>query len=114
MSRFNMLQAAMRFCRQQHPQLRASQVELLLAAAARPGSAQSELAAECDITLSAVSRAVDVMGGSGRKDLKSGVKMRWLETKRNPDDERIVQVFVTPKGRQFLETLEAILYGSQV
>lgn len=108
------LQAALRFCRRQHPQLRVSQLELLLAIQARPGCTQTELATECDLTLSAVSRAVDVLGHKGRRDSFSQVCLGWIETKRNPDDERILQVYLTPKGNDFVSTFEALIHGSPI
>lgn len=112
MANLTKLQAAMRYCRRQHPQLRISQLELLLAIHARPGCTQSELAAECDLTLSAVSRAVDVLGKSGRRDRLSEVRLEWIRTQRNPDDDRVIQVFLTPKGTDFVTTMEALCYGS--
>lgn len=108
------LHAAMRFCRRTHPQLRASQIELLLQVYLKPGMTQSELASEVDLTLSAVSRAVDVLGKSGRRDGRSKAQMEWIETRRNPDDDRILQVFITQKGRDFVSTLEHLIYGRSV
>lgn len=108
------LLAALRLARSLHPQLRASQLELLLLVYLKPGMSQSELAMEADLTLSAVSRAVDVLGTTGRRDKKSGAKLDWIETRRNPDDDRILQVFITPKGRNFVQTLEHLTYGSPI
>lgn len=114
MSNLSKLHAAMRFCRREHPQLRASQLELLLAIQLKPGQTQSELATDCSLTLSAVSRAVDVMGSKGRTDNKGTVAMAWLETRGNPHDDRIKQVYLTQKGSEFLHLLEMITYGSAV
>ena len=114
MSNLNQLHAALRFCRREHSQLRISQLELLLSAAVRPGQTQTELAADCNLTLSAVSRAVDVLGTSGRRDAKSSARMAWIETKRNPDDDRHLQVYLTQSGREFVSLIEAIIYGSPI
>lgn len=108
------LLAALRLARSIHPQLRVSQLELLLLVYSKPGMTQSELAMETDLTLSAVSRAVDVLGTSGRRDNKSGARLNWIETRRNPDDDRVLQVFITPKGRDFVLTLEHLTYGSPI
>jgi len=112
MSDLSMLHAAMRYCRTIHAQLRASQLELLLAVYLKPGQTQSELAAECDMTLSAVSRAMDVLGTTGRRDNLSKARMGWVETRRNPSDDRILQVYLTKKGTDFVSLLETIAYGS--
>ena len=112
MSDLSMMHAAMRFARSQHPQLRISQLELLLAVRLKPGQTQTELAAECDLTLSAVSRAIDVLGEKGRKDKLSKAVMGWVETRRSTSDERILQVYLTKKGQNFVTMLEAICYGS--
>ena len=114
MSNLSQLHAAMRFCRREHSQLRVSQLELLLSAAVKPGQTQTELATDCGLTLSAVSRAVDVLGSSGRRDNKSSARMSWIETKRNPDDDRHLQVHLTQSGREFVSLLEVIIYGSPV
>ena len=105
------LNAAMRFCRRSHPQLRASQIELLLTVALKPGMTQTELANKLDLTLSAVSRAVDVLGKTGRRDGRSSAKFDWIESRRNPDDDRILQVYLTIKGADFVSTLEHLIYG---
>ena len=114
MQKVQNLHAAMRLCRRTHPQLRASQIELLLQVYLKPGMTQSELAEKVDLTLSAVSRAIDVLGKSGRRDGRSSAQMDWIETRRNPDDDRILQVFITPKGRDFVSTLEHLIYGSSI
>ncbi len=114
MSNLSKLHAAMRFCRREHAQLRASQLELLLAIALKPGQTQSELATDCSLTLSAVSRAVDVLGSKGRSDQISNATMHWIETRDNPHDERIKQVYLTKKGTDFLHLLEMISYGGTV
>lgn len=80
----------------------------------KPGMTQTELANQLDITLSAVSRAVDVLGKSGRKDKRSAAKFDWIESRRNPDDDRILQVYLTQKGLDFVSTLELLIYGSSI
>ena len=54
------LRNGLRLFRTISPQIRASQIDMLLTIALKPGISQTELAVECDLTLSAVSRAVDL------------------------------------------------------
>lgn len=103
----------MRLLRQASSQIRVSQVETLLSVALKPDSTQSELALECDLTLAAISRFVDVFGSSGRKGRHSSC-LGFVESKRHPDDDRLVIVRLTPKGQKFVALLEEICYVSQV
>ena len=64
------LRGGLRLFRAVSPQIRASQIDMLLTIAMQPGISQTELAIECDVTLSAVSRAVDVFSSAGRRDGK--------------------------------------------
>lgn len=103
----------MRLCRRVSPQIRASQLDLLLSIALQPGRTQTELAIECDLTLAAVSRAVDVLGSTGRRDGLSG-RLGLVEAKRNKADDRILQVFLTPAGEQFVSLIETLTYGGSI
>ena len=114
MSDLSKLHAGLLFCLHQHPQLRISQLHMLLTIALKPGQTQTELAVACDLTLSAVSRAMDVLGSSGRRDKISSARMGWVETRRNQDDDRILQVYLTKKGHEFVSLLEAMVYGSSI
>jgi DNA-binding MarR family transcriptional regulator len=113
MPQLSALRDAMRLCRQASPQIRCSQVDFLLSVALTPGRTQTELATECDLTLAAVSRAVDVMGESGRRDGLSG-RLGFVETRRTKADDRILQVFLTPSGEQFVSLLETLTYGGSL
>jgi len=110
MQKLSNLRDGLRLCRRVSPQMRASQIDFLLTVALAPGRTQTELAAQCDLTLAAVSRAVDVLGKEGRRDGVSG-KLGLIETRRNPDDDRILQVFLTPSGEQFVSLMESLVYG---
>lgn len=114
MSELSKLHAGLRFCLHQHSQLRISQLDLILTVAIKPGQTQTELAESCDLTLSAVSRAMDVLGTAGRRDKISSARMGWVETRRNPLDDRILQVYLTKKGNDFVSLLESICYGSSL
>ena len=99
------LQGACEFLLMQHSQLRVSQLALVLKVAQKEGQTQTELADQCGLTLSAISRALDVLGSSGRKDKISTARMGWLEARENKDDDRIKQVHLTQKGRVFVDFL---------
>ena len=102
---------AVRLLRRIGPQLRASQIDLVLAVAVNPGRSQTELARDCALTPAAVSRQVDVLGVTGRKD-DIGGKAGLLCIKRDPLDDRIWRVYLTPEGEQFASLLETILNDS--
>lgn len=77
--------------------------------AQNPGLTQTEVASLLDVTLAAVSRAVDVLGSKGRKDrINSGRK--FVRVERDPADERNLNLFITAAGLSFLEQIEAHLW----
>lgn len=108
------LRLAFKLCRQLGAQIRVSQIDLLLTIAAKPGSTQTQLARECDLTLAAISRAVDVLGKTGRRDGGSTSKLGFIETRRDPNDDRHLLVYLTPAGEQFVSLLMEMAYGSSV
>lgn len=110
MHRLTRLRKGVVYLRTLHPQFRVSQLDLLLAVAAKQGQSQTDLAIACDLTLAAISRAIDALGTSGRRDGK-GSKLGFLRTERDPRDDRFVLVFLTDKGRKMLQTLADITYG---
>lgn len=77
-----------------------------------PGINQTDLAIECDLTLSAVSRAVDVFSSSGRRDGKGGA-LGLLEGKRIQGDDRSISLHLTAKGRQLIQLLQEMNSGSK-
>jgi DNA-binding MarR family transcriptional regulator len=87
-------------------------MDLLLAIAAKEGQSQTDLALACDLTLAAISRAIDALGTSGRRDGKGG-KLGLIRTQRDPQDDRFVLVYLTEKGRNMLQTLANIVYKDQ-
>lgn len=107
------LRNGLRLCRQASSQIRASQIEVLISVALKPEQTQSELAAECDLTLAAISRFVDVFGSSSRKGRQTN-PLGFIETKRHPDDDRIILVSLTNKGKQFVSLLTEVCYGGSV
>jgi len=113
MSNLESFRAGLRLMRTVSPQIRASQIELLITVALRPGINQTELAVECELTLSAISRAVDVLSVHGRKDGRS-TALGLLEARPVADDERTMAVYLTPKGQQILKLLQEINHGSSL
>ena len=104
--------AACQFIATVHPQFRISQWRFLLVIAENPGLTQTEVANLLDVTLAAVSRAVDVLGSKGRKDrMNSGRK--FVKTERDPADERNLLLYITPAGLSFLEQIENHLWPEQ-
>jgi DNA-binding MarR family transcriptional regulator len=100
------------FLRSLHPQLRVSQLDLLLAVAEKEGQSQTDLAVNCSLTLAAISRAVDALGSSGRRD-GNGKRLGLLKAERDINDDRCVLVYLTDKGRATLETCANLVYPEQ-
>ena len=107
------LRNGMRVLRQLSPQIRASQVDLLLTVYQHEGINQKELAIECDVTPSTVSRAVDVFSESGRRDGKGGA-LAICYTEPCPEDDRLNRIFLTAKGHQIIKLLLDVIYGSSL
>ena len=101
----------MQLLKQVHPQLRVAQVEFLLTVALNPGRSQSELAVECGYTLAAVSRLVDTMGETGRRDGKGGA-LGLIQARPDAKDDRLLLVTLTSRGKQLIKLLEELTGGS--
>ena len=95
----------MQLARVHHAQIRASQLELLLTVWLQPGMTQTELADQLGLSLSAVSKAVDVMGTSGRKDKLSSAQLGLLAVERDANDERTRLVHLTTAGELLMRSL---------
>ncbi len=93
------------------PQIRVSQLAFLRAVALKPGATQTELCQELGVTMSAVSRNVDVFG-SGKAKSDRHKSYGLIEAKRDLDDERLILIYLTGKGRTFLELIEDTTYGN--
>ena len=110
----NKLLHSFKLCRQLGAQVRISQAELILTVAAKPGLTQTQLSRECNLTLAAVSRAVDVLGKTGRRGGGSTGKLGFIEARKDPNDDRHLLVYLTPAGEQFVSLLMEITYGSHM
>jgi len=91
-----------------HAQLRVSQLRFLNAVQRMPGSTQTELANELDVTLAAVSRAVDVFGEVSRKKSDRQKGLGLVTAERTSDDDRVLTVRLTSKGENFMKHLKEI------
>ena len=94
------------------PQMRISQLAFLKAIALKPGSTQTELCQELGVTMSAISRNVDVFG-TGKAKSERHKSYGLIEAKRDLDDERLLLINLTDKGRIFLELLLETSYEHQ-
>ena len=104
---------SIRYVLAQFPQLRFSQMAFLYAIEDRPGISHSELAAELGVTASALSRNVDVFGSQKSKDLQPRQHNHgFVEVRKDASDDRIKTLFLTDKGKNFLNTYRSILNGS--
>ena len=97
--------AAMKF-----PQIRVSQLLFLATIAAKPGSTQTELCQELGVTMSAISRNVDVFG-TGKTKSERHKSYGLIEAKRDLDDECLILLYLTDKGRIFLNLILETSYG---
>jgi len=95
------MRGGLRIFRAISPQIRASQIDMLLSIAMRPGISQTELSHECNMSLPAVSRMVDVMGTAGRRDGKGQV-LGLVTATRAIGDDRTIVLKLTPKGTQLI------------
>lgn len=107
MTSLESIRGGLRVFRAISPQIRASQLDMLLTIALRPGISQTELATECDVTLSAVSRAVDVMSTTGRKDGK-GQALGLVIAERAVGDDRTIVLRLSSKGNQVVSLYQEI------
>ena len=107
------LRGGLRLFRAVSPQIRASQIDMLLTIAMQPGISQSELAIECDVTLSAVSRAVDVFSTAGRRDGK-GQALGLVTAERAEGDDRTIVLRLTSKGTQLIDLYRQVTNGSSL
>ena len=86
---------------------------MLLTIAMQPGISQTELAIECDLTLSAVSRAVDVMSNQGRRDGK-GQALGLVAATRMEGDDRTITLQLTSRGTQLITLYQQVTSGSPI
>ena len=74
--------------------------------AAHDGCKQEDLAQECNISTSSVSRCVTWLGPQHRLEHRSGLKL--IRKERDPDNYKAYRLFLTPKGKVFTNLLDNI------
>jgi len=97
---------AVRLSRCKWPHMCVSHLDMVLTIALNPGISQRELGEECGSNSPAVSRAIDVLSGRGRKDKVSGA-LGLVTAQFNESDRRIRRLYLTEEGQQFAASLSA-------
>ena len=72
--------------------------------AAHDGCKQEDLAQECNISTSSVSRCVTWLGPQHRLEHRSGLKL--IRKERDPDNYKAYRLYLTPKGKVFTNLLD--------
>lgn len=88
-----------------HPQLRISQLRFLIFVKEHPNKSLSEIATGLGQTLPAISRAIDVFG-MPKKGRSRDLSLGYVSAERNPMDDRVITVKLTPKGMHFFDQLQ--------
>jgi DNA-binding MarR family transcriptional regulator len=102
------LHNAIRLCLAKHPGLTLSQLDVLLTIALTSGRQQSDIAEAVGLSSSAVSRTLRLLS-KGRKDTVNKTSLKLIRTERDEEDERIMQVYLTDSGEQFIQLLSDLL-----
>ena len=94
----------------QFPTIRHSQTAFLWAVAVLDGGSITELAARLGTTLGGVSRNIDIFGSGKKKDSRH---KQWglVEVKNDPSDDRLQLVFLTAKGRNYINLFTKTFIG---
>ena len=96
------LRNGIRFMRTLSPQIRASQIDLLLTVYLTPGITQRDLAIECNVSTSTISKAVDVFAPPAKQNKNNRLANIW-RTERCSDDERLIQIYTTTEGQTIIK-----------
>ena len=88
-----------------HPQLRISQLRFLIYVKEHPNQSLTEISTGLGQTLPAISRAIDVFG-QPKKGRTRDLSLGYVSAERNPMDDRVITVKLTPKGVHFFDQLQ--------
>ena len=97
---FNLL-SAHQAALSQYPGLTVRQLIFLQTVDAKPGLSQKEICQELNVTPAAMSRNVDVWG-SGPIKTERHKSYGLVKAVRDIEDDRLILIYLTAKGRQFL------------
>ena len=95
----------------QFPTIRFSQAAFLWAVAASDGPTVTELASRLGTTLGGASRNIDIFGSGNRKNSTRHKQWGLVEVKNDPSDDRLQLVFLTDKGRNFIDLFSKTFTG---
>ena len=95
----------------QFPTIRHSQTAFLWAVAVMDGGSITELAARLGTTLGGVSRNIDIFGSGNRKNSVRHKQWGLVEVKNDPNDDRLQLVYLTDKGRNFIDLFSKTFIG---
>jgi DNA-binding MarR family transcriptional regulator len=94
------------FVASHHEQLSWRQLQLLLLLRVRGPMSQAALAAELELSDSAITRSVDALSGRGRSDGKNKHSLKeWVQVGQVKGDRRVKQVELTDSGKAWLGDL---------
>jgi DNA-binding MarR family transcriptional regulator len=111
-SQLSNYQAGLRACLAKHPQMRVSQIDLLLAIKMNPGRSQIEYAEDTGLEKSSISRSVQVLSHKGRKETTLKTALNFVSMVRDTQDERVIRLYLTPSGEAFVELLMELTFGT--
>ena len=94
-------------------QLRVSQIAFLLLIDLNPGITSRQAANFLDVSESATSRNIDIFSDIPNK-ANEGRMLGFVTEKKDKDDRRLRRVWLTPKGRTFIDTIHRLNHGSMV
>ena len=94
-------------------QLRVSQIAFLLLIDLNPGITSRQAANFLDVSESATSRNIDIFSDIPNK-ANEGRMLGFVTEKKDKDDRRLRRVWLTPKGRIFIDTIHRLTHGSMV
>ena len=94
-------------------QLRVSQIAFLLLIDLNPGITSRQASIVLDVSESATSRNIDIFSDIPNK-ANEGRMLGFVTEKKDKDDRRLRRVWLTAKGRTFIDTIHRLNHGSMV
>jgi DNA-binding MarR family transcriptional regulator len=91
------------------PEMQAQTMMTLLLVAAKPGIQMKEMQERLGIARSTMSRNVAILSSHGYRAGYPGYAL--IEAREDPTDRKSKQVFLTAKGKRFLESIQSYLGG---
>ena len=95
----------------QFPTIRHSQTAFLWAVGVMDGGSITEIASRLGTTLGGVSRNIDIFGSGNRKNSVRHKQWGLVEVRSDPNDDRLQLVYLTDKGRNFIDLFSKTFIG---